>query len=200
MRLRLLFFISFIITSSLINAQSFNGGVLGGISGTQISGDRLAGPNKAGLYFGAFVNHNITPKSSFQMELAFIQKGSRKNPDTANPDSYLLRINYIELLFHYRYRFHEKMMLESGLSYGVLISKYEEVNGIEIERITPKFKPGDLSFNIGFFYFLTEKLLVNVRFSNSILHVRPHGSGATYRLNKGQYNEVLSFILFYQFN
>jgi hypothetical protein len=200
MRLKIIFLFLLLISIGILNAQSFKGGVLGGISGTQISGDRLAGPNKAGLYLGAFVNHDLTPKSSLQMELAFIQKGSRKNPDTASPDSYLLRINYVELLFHYRYRFHEKMMLESGLSYGVLISKYEEVNGLEYERITPEFKPGDLSFNIGFFYSLTEKLQVNVRFSNSILHVRPHGSGATYRLNKGQYNEVLSFILFYQFN
>ena len=104
------------------------------------------------------------------------------------------------MLFHYRFKFNPKMMLETGLSYGILISKYEEVNGYEYDRITPVFKPGDLSFNIGFFYSLTKNLLFNVRFSNSILHVRPHGSGATYRLNKGQYNEVLSFIVFYQFN
>jgi hypothetical protein len=200
MKIKLLIFTLFFLSVFSSYAQSFKGGLLGGISGTEISGDRLAGPNKAGLYFGAFVFHDISKKHSVQMELAYVQKGSRKNPDSLNLSSYLLRINYVELLIHYHYNFSPGMALETGLSYGVLMNSYEEANGYEIQRTEPEFKPGDLSFNIGFFYSLTEKLRINVRYSNSIMHVRDHGSGAVYRLNKGQYNEVLSFILFYQFN
>lgn len=92
------------------------------------------------------------------------------------------------------------MLLEGGLSYGILISQYEEVNGYEYDRITPEFAFGDLSLNIGFFFAVTDHIKFNFRYSNSILPVRPHGSGATYRLNKGQYNSVLSFVFFYQFN
>lgn len=181
-------------------SQSFKGGILAGVSASEISGDRLEGPNKPGIYAGAFVYHDLTMKSSLQMELNFIQKGSRNNPDTASPEAYLLRLNYIEIPFHYRYNFHPKMSLEVGLSYGVLIHKYEQVDGYAYDRITPRFKNGDFSFNIGFFYSITERLRFNIRYSNSILHVRPHGSGATYMLNKGQYNEVLSFVFFYQLN
>ena len=200
MKLRILSIILLLIPLVYSNAQSFKGGLLGGISGTEISGDRLEGPNKAGLYFGGFVYHDLAPKHTLQMELAYIQKGSRKNPDSVNLDSYLLRINYVELLFHYHFNFHPLMSIETGLSYGVLVNSYEEANGYEIQRIEPEFKPGDFCFNVGFFYSITEKLRFNVRYSNSILYVREHGSGATYRLNKGQYNEVLSFIFFYQFN
>jgi len=196
MKIRIVFYILLFTAVSYSSAQSFKGGVLGGISGTQISGDMLTGFKKAGLYLGAFVNHDISPKSSFQMELAFIQKGSRSNADT----SYLLRISYVELLFNYRYKFHPKMKLESGLSYGVLVSEYEEVMGYPYDRQDPEFEPGDFCFHIGFIYALTEKLDVHVRYANSIIKVRSHGSGATYRLNKGQYNEVLSFILYYQLN
>ncbi len=180
-------------------SQDFHGGVLFGVAGTEISGDRLSGPHKAGLYLGGFVNRNFGERSSLQMELDFIQKGSRKNPDSLSYDSYLLRLSYIEVPVHYRYEFAERASFEVGLSLGVLVHSYEEVNTIE-GKYGPDFKPLDLSFNFGLFYALTKKMKINVRYSNSILAVRPHSNGQTYRWNRGQYNEVLSFILFYQFN
>ncbi|MCB2220301.1 MAG: PorT family protein [Bacteroidetes bacterium] len=198
MQTKFYFLFIFFISFTTIFAQDFRGGVLGGLAASEISGDRLQGPNKAGLYLGAFVNRYITPRSSFQMELDFIQKGSRENPDSVNNyESYLLRLNYIELPVHYRYDFHERGTLEAGLSLGVLIHSYEEANGYEWVS-GPEFQRTDLSFNIGAFYTIMERLRINVRYSNSILAVRPHSQGQTYRWNKGQYNEVLSFVLFYE--
>jgi opacity protein-like surface antigen len=200
MKIRILFFLIFLSGFDYSGAQRFKGGVLGGIDATEISGDRLAGPNKAGIYAGSFVKLDLTEKSTLQMELNFVQKGSRDNPDQDNTDSYLLRINYIEIPFQYIYHFHPLMAAEGGLSYGVLIHQYEEVNGYEYDRIDPAFRRGDFSINIGFYYYLNDHLRFNLRYSNSLLYVRPHGSGASYRLNKGQYNTVLSFVLFYQIN
>ncbi|MCB0822136.1 MAG: PorT family protein [Bacteroidales bacterium] len=196
LKIYLFAFLTFITFTTI--AQDFHGGVLGGLAASEISGDRLQGPNKAGIYVGAFVNRYISELSSFQMELNFIQKGSRENPDSANNyQSYLLRLNYIELPVHYRYDFAERGTLEAGLSLGVLIHNYEEANGYEWTS-GPEFRRTDLSFNIGAFYSLTERLRINVRYSNSIMAVRPHSQGQTYRWNKGQYNEVLSFVLFYE--
>jgi hypothetical protein len=198
MQIKISLLLIFFVSLFSLSAQDFNGGVLGGLAASEISGDRLQGPNKAGVYLGAFVNRYITPRSSFQMELDFIQKGSRENPDSANNyESYLLRLNYIELPVHYRYDFHERGTLEAGLSLGVLIHSYEEANGYEWVS-GPEFQRTDLSFNIGAFYTIMERLRINVRYSNSILAVRPHSQGQTYRWNKGQYNEVLSFVLFYE--
>ncbi len=194
----IIFLFIVMITGSSVIGQDFHGGVLGGLSTSEISGDRLTGPNKAGLYFGAFVNRQFTPHSSAQMELDFIQKGSRKNHDSTLLDTaYLLRLNYVEIPVHYNFHFNEKASLETGLSLGVLIHSYEEANGYEWVS-GPSFFRTDLSFNIGAFYSLTDKLRINVRYSNSILPVRAHSQGQTYRLNKGQYNEVLSFVLFYE--
>ncbi len=178
--------------------QDFHGGVLFGVAGTEISGDRLSGPNKAGLYLGGFVNREFGERSSLQMELDFIQKGSRKNPDSLSYDSYLLRLSYIEIPVHYRYEFVERASLEVGLSLGVLVHSYEERN--TIDPYSRPFNPLDLSFSFGLFYALTKKMKINVRYANSILAVRPHSNGQTYKWNRGQYNEVLSFVLFYQFN
>lgn len=179
-------------------SQEFNGGILGGVSASEISGDRLEGPNKAGIYAGGFVNRYISEKSSIQMELDFIQKGSRKNPDTLdNSNFYLLRLNYVELFLHYKWDFSNVFTLEAGPSYGILINSYEEADGQVLAE--PPFNSGDLSGNIGLFFTLTDHWRFNLRYSNSILAVRAHSKGQTYQWNRGQYNEVLSFTLHYQF-
>jgi hypothetical protein len=190
----------FLLLSTFIFGQRFNGGFQAGVSATEISGDRLEGPNKAGIYAGGFVNTYFTTKSSVQMELDFIQKGSRQNPDSTSTESYLLKLNYVELVLHYRWDFGKIFSLETGPSIGFLINKppYEEVDGQDITGREPQFKTPDLSFNIGLLVSLTERWRFNIRYSNSILAVRPHASGQTYKWNKGQYNEVLSFTFHYQ--
>jgi hypothetical protein len=194
---KLIFLTSILFVFESLTAQEFNGGVLGGLSTSEISGDRLEGPNKAGIYAGVFVNRYFSKRSSVQMELDYIQKGSRSNPDSSNNyEFYLLRLNYIELPVHYKYDFHERGSLETGLSLGVLIHSYEEGNpGNPVSG--PDFDKTDLSFNIGAFFTIIENLRINVRYSNSIIKVRDHASGATYKANQGQYNEVLSFTLHY---
>jgi len=192
--------IVFIITicSLSIYSQDFNGGVLGGINATQVFGDNFSGPNKAGLYLGVYVNRYFSKRSSIQLELDYIQKGSRKNPDgsTGDYDTYLLRLNYIELPVLYKYDFSEKATLETGLSLGVLVHSYEESNG-STEVSGDDFSSVDFSFNLGFYYTLVKNLRINMRLSNSILPIRPHASGQTYRWNKGQYNQGIAFILHY---
>ena len=189
--------IFFLLLGTVLFGQQFNGGLIGGLSTSEISGDRLTGPNKAGVYAGGFVNTYISKLSSFQMELNYIQKGSRKNPDTLdNSNFYLLRLNYIELFFHYKWDFAQRFTLEAGPSFGILIKSYEEADGQILTE--PPFNTGDLSGNVGLFFSLTQRWRFNVRYSNSILAVRPHASGQTYKWNQGQYNEVLSFTLHYK--
>lgn len=185
-----------IFISCSLYTQDFNGGILGGLSTSEISGDRLEGPNKAGVYLGVFVNRYFSKRSSIQMELDYIQKGSRKNPDSLDYSTYLLRLNYIEIPIHYKYDFHERGTLETGLGFGFLVHSYEEADGYE-EVSGTDFQTLDLSFNIGAYYRIFENLWINVRYSNSILAVRPHASGQSYKWNNGQYNEVLSFTLHY---
>ncbi len=196
-----LFFLCFFLFSTIIVfCQRFNGGLLAGVAATEISGDRLEGPNKAGVYAGGFVNTSFTDRSSVQMELDFIQKGSRQNPDSTSIESYLLKLNYVELALHYRWDFGKIFSLEAGPSLGLLINQppHEEADGQVIDGRDSQFQTPDLSLNIGLFVSLTQYWRFNIRYSNSILAVRPHASGQTYKWNKGQYNEVLSFTFHYQ--
>lgn len=188
---------TFMVLATTVGAQKFNGGVLGGLSTSEVSGDRLEGPNKAGAYLGVFVNRYFSERSSVQMELDFIQKGSKENPDSANSyESYLLKLNYIEIPIHYKYDFHKKGTLETGLSLGFLVSEKELANGYPWVEAN-EFNRVDFCFNIGAYYRIFPNLLINVRYSNSILAIRPHTGETTYKWNKGQYNEVLSFTFHY---
>lgn len=199
-KLYLLLIISLLFSCFSIQAQDFHGGALGGVSGTQISGDNLSGFNKAGLYIGAYVNRYISDRSSFQMELDFIQKGSRKNPNAKNNDysTYLLRLDYVEIPLSYKYDFSKNGTLEAGLGLGVLVHSYEEAN--ETTTVSgDEFNRTDFTWHAGGYYTIVDNLRINIRYSGSLLPVRDHSSGATDRLNAGQYNSVLSFILFYEF-
>jgi hypothetical protein len=191
--------ISIMLVFSLsIYSQDFNGGVLGGINATQVFGDSFSGPNKAGLYLGVFVNRYFSKRSSIQLELDYIQKGSRKNPDASTGDynSYLLRLNYIELPVLYKYDFAEKGTLEAGLTLGVLVNSYEEANG-STDVSGAEFNSIDFGADLGIYYTIVKSLRINMRISSSILPIRPHSSGQTYRLNGGQYNQGIAFILHY---
>ena len=186
------------IISVTIYAQKFNGGVLGGLSASEVSGDRLEGPNKAGAYAGFFVNRYFSTRSSVQLELDFIQKGSSENPDSSNNfTKYRLKLNYVEMPIHYKYDFHERGTLEVGLALGFLVYDTEKINDREDDVSGNEFDRIDFSFNIGGYFRIIDNLLINVRYSNSILPIRPHIGGATWKTNKGQYNEVLSFTLHY---
>ncbi|MFT5072445.1 MAG: hypothetical protein ACI8V8_002420, partial [Chitinophagales bacterium] len=77
--MKILLTILICVCSINIHAQNFGGGLILGLSTSQVGGDNLAGFNKAGLLVGAYGNKSISELLSFQMEMTFIQKGSN-NP------------------------------------------------------------------------------------------------------------------------
>ena len=81
-------------------AQQFKGGMMFGFVSSQVAGDGYSGFHKAGLSGGFFVSLDLNPTSSLQMELHYIQKGSRYNDTTYQEDfqQYLLRLNYVDYL------------------------------------------------------------------------------------------------------
>lgn len=183
--------IMFAVGSSL-QAQQFEGGITGGIAGSQVNGDDLGGYDKAGLAFGPYVKLSLTPKSSLQMQLEYFQKGSRANPDSTNNfESYLLRLNYLQIPVYYQYKYNDFFGFHAGLSYGVLVYDYEERNGYEV--ITPQypFENKDLSIHAGIHWFANEQLSVKLEVAHSALYIREQTAGTLWFFNQGQYNHYL---------
>lgn len=67
-----------------------------GVVGSQVDGDTYEGFNKAGITAGLFVNRKLSDLFSLQLEMNYIQKGSRKPLDDNNT-YYLMRVTYIEV-------------------------------------------------------------------------------------------------------
>ncbi len=188
-----------LMTGFSLHAQQFEGGITGGIAGSQVNGDDLGGYNKAGLAFGPYVKLSISPKSSLQMQLEYFQKGSRANPDSTNNfQSYLLRLNYLQIPVYYQYKYNDIFGFHAGLSYGVLVHDYEERNGYEVLSPQYPFENHDLSAHAGIHWYTTEQLTVKLEVAHSLLYIREQTAGTLWIFNQGQYNHYLLLAIQYQ--
>jgi len=180
-----------------IHAQNFKGGMILGISTSQVGGDDLGGFNKAGLLVGVFANKSISELLSFQMEMTFIQKGSN-NPDMndfshENFEKQDISTSYIEVPLLLQYHQNNKLIIEGGVQLAYLIDGYYNDNYGKRESNTRPFIKYDFGLLLGIDYMFSNKLSLNTRISNSIL---PIGS-EDYNNIKGKYNTVLSFSIHY---
>jgi len=192
----LLFFVS--LTASF--AQQFQGGIAAGLVGSQVAGDTYSGYHKPGVYVSMWVLLAFNEHSSFQMELSYIQKGSRHNPDNNTGDYtfYLMRLGYIEMPVLYQYHLKNKITFEAGPAFSFLVHSYEERDYDEINY--GDFNLFNLSFIAGIGYPITEKLGVHFRVNSSIMSIRTNEiSGMRNRLfDNGQYNDAILLFLSYK--
>lgn len=183
-------------------AQNINIGVVAGVNASQVAGDDFSGFKKAGLVVGGYADFYVSEKINLQFEILYSEKGSRKNPKTDEGDTefFLLQMNYIEVPLMIRYR-NNNFTYEAGLYLSQLINDHlEDENGpFEIPPETNQLKSRDFGFLIGLNYNFNEHLIMNWRFSNSILPVRDFDSGASFRFKSGLMHTYLSFTLRYEF-
>jgi hypothetical protein len=182
--------------------QRFNGGILAGGDASQVDGDNNDGFHKFGYLGGALVSLRVSPHSSFQMELEYIQKGSHL-VDTVTLQNDLMRFHYLEVPLLYQYTFAKRLSFEAGPAMDVLLGSLEETQGIAATGTVP-MRPVTLSGIFGFSGFITKHLKGNLRFNYSLLSIRvpaiPYPP--SYRkilFERGQYNNVISFSLFWYF-
>jgi len=197
MNIRYLKFIALLVFCCLQKvgiAQVFKAEITASVVGSQLSGDRLSGFDKAGIMAGAGVRLRFNEKWNGGFRILFLQKGSRLPTKGDGTDSafYLCRLNYIELPLVFRYHPSQKFWFEGGPSLGYLIasSEEDEYGPLNLRRPFYKF---DLSGMIAMGYHLSDQIDFVLSYWQSLLPIREHGSGATFRLNQGQYNSVLGF-------
>ncbi len=154
-------------------AQRFGGGAYGGISTSQVSGDDIGGFHKVGGWAGLFTDFRFTPRSTLQLELSFIQKGSKQTPTLKNGNTlYFHNQNMVEMPIMYRWYGIRNLSLEVGTQVGFFLNTVEKDISGEIPNTAPLRKAewslaGGLSY-----YFLKGKLEVNGRYSNSVISLK----------------------------
>lgn len=193
----------FLPVFSFAQKTVFTPGFIGGINTSQVSGDDLFGFNQFGIYGGVSLNANLNEKSSFEFQIAYSQKGSRRPPDkNGTPVFYKLRLNYIDVPLFYIHHFKngkiKNFNLECGIVNSYLINYSEENLYGNVTPVRP-FKKYECSLLFGISYQLSQTIFFGSRLYNSILPVRAHMSGATYYWNRGQYNTLIQFVFQYRF-
>ena len=185
-----------ILCFAITSAQNFDAGLIGGFSTSQVSGDNLSGYNKLGSRFGAYINYPINKKMSYQLEMQFLQKGSKKPYTENSPETYLFELNYIELPATLNYQVRKGISIESGLGTAFLVGYKEQDEITDINTDKPNTLA--LDFLLGVQYDIKKNLKLNIRYANSISRIRKHASEEESGLNSGQFSSLVSFALMYQ--
>ncbi|MDD4555652.1 MAG: porin family protein [Bacteroidales bacterium] len=197
------FIILFLLFPLVSFSQKFNGGILAGGLVSQVDGDTYEGYHKFGYLAGGFVNLQVSPHSSFQLEMEYIQKGSRVHADsiTNTGTTRITRLHYLEIPLLYQYTFLKRVQAEVGPAADILLGSYEEVNGIEVPYITVPYRTVTLSGIIGVSCYITDHLKAGLRFNYSLLSIRTDVVAGARKIlfETGQYNNVLSLSLSWDF-
>jgi hypothetical protein len=166
-RFKLLFFLivfGLCQTNHPVFAQRFAGGLKAGIVASEVSGDNLSGPNKLGFFASVFTFTPISDNSSLQLEIKYIQKGSRAIPTERNNfNDYKLHLQYVEVPVIFRtnissftdIRQLDKLLLHGGLSFSSLVRHFEQdEEGLDVTGSSRgnEFHNAELSIILGFSY------------------------------------------------
>jgi len=123
------FFLTVILLAAgtVLFAQRFEGGLIGGFNASQVDGDLYKGYHKPGVALGGYVQTNLTRTVYAGMELKLMQKGSRNIDSLAieGQIKYIMRLNYVDLPVYLGIRTSEKISLVIGVSPGYLLSGNE---------------------------------------------------------------------------
>jgi len=186
------------LTMLPIAAQVPEIGWMGGITVSQVDGDPYTGYYKAGAVTGGYARLGIGHYAGIQAELRYTGKGSSDGNQVEGTNTYYrLNLHYLEMPVLFQYVYRSAVSLELGPAVGWLMGYTEkDENGMMLDA--DPFRDVELSGVAGVMYRLTDRLAVGARFSYSVFPVREHVAGATWYMNRGHYNNLLTFCFYYR--
>lgn len=189
-----------------VSSQEFYAGPMAGAAFNQVDGDRYAGYHRVGVVLGGFVGRELWKNWNAQLEIQYIQKGSRKYADVEAGDDrdYSIKLDYVQFPLLMQYK-RKTMSFEAGISIGSLLGYEELVNFDEIPKNDQvPFKTLEVASILGVNYYITPNFWINGRMSYSLFPIREPYDGSIpvydphWDLQKpGQYNNVISLALYY---
>lgn len=190
-----------VLTQNKMFSQGFKGGISIGLAATQVDGDGHGGFDKAGPIVGVWTSRKFNRKVSGSLEVRYIQKGSyaKNQLDGVTVGYYRMRLHYTELPITAIYNLNEQINFSGGVGVAYLWKATEEdIYGQFPEEDIAQFRNYEVSGRVGLGYRVTSKLWACLNFSYSVFPIRPHSGNISYRLNTGQFNNVMEFALKYQ--
>ena len=129
MNLKFIILFFFLLLSQLSYGQrAFDASIVGGITAAQLGGDSLSGFNKLGFVAGLKLSYDIYEKFDVNLDLLYVQKGSRASLGFNNSGRNATTLNYVELPVYVQINDwymekedYHKVGAFAGLSYSYLI-------------------------------------------------------------------------------
>lgn len=180
--------LAFTFSISFSFAQNFSGGILLGVSGSQIDGDVQGGYKKGGLIIGAYVSKPLSEKSNFKIESYYIGKGAVKTIKVSPSYSYQefnTSLHYIEMPFLYHYKLLPKFDVSIGLAPSYIFASKLVEMGYEIDKNFYSMRTFDVQPIAEAGFYLTDNIVANIRYSHSVINIRTDTNGGWYNNNIG---------------
>ena len=175
-----------LIVGSPIFAQSFSGGLLLGVCGSQIDGDEQFKYKKPGLLAGAWVSRPISEYLDLKIETYYVGKGAVKNVD--GPEGSVIQefntsLHYVEMPFLLNINVHTKIDVALGIAPSYLfahkLTRYKQLVDKSLYDMNSFDYQGMGQIDL----FLTEKLSSSLRLSYSIFDIRGEDVSTWYNNN-----------------
>lgn len=166
-------------SSSDSKALSFNGGIVGGATLSQIHGDGIGGFNQFGYNLGATVQVLNHADRGLHLSVIYNQKGSRKppNPTQGDYDTWAYRFTYIDVPILYAFSLKKfglkDLHFEYGLQPSVLVAAEENFYGVDFDPTTIPIKDYDLSVVLGVQMEMDNGSRFFTRLTQSIIPIAP---------------------------
>lgn len=178
--------------------QSFNAGLFGGLTASQVDGDSYSGYSKVGITAGAFVNQHIDHDFYGQIEIKYIQRGVYQGPSDYDQTLFRSTYHYIEIPLSVHYLPKEKLFFEMGISPEVLLGVvYRDENGILNSSTYAENRRFGLSVFAGIGYWFSPTMGLDMRYTHSAFPFREteEWNNAQYR---GLFHSVISLSLVFK--
>ncbi len=160
----------FFISVQSVCAQSFEAEVSAGLTASQVSGDNLAGFNKAGFVGGAGVGFPVGERWMLKSEVFFVQKGSRATEK--DPIFFKWSIAYLEIPLLMSFRLNERFFIDGGLAADLLVSSRVDY-GAGWQKTNSAMYALNPVWILGLGYKLSDKIAFKARHSYSLTRTNP---------------------------
>jgi len=166
--------ITFIISKSEAQ-RDFSGGLLLGISASQIDGDNQYKYKKPGLIVGAYVSRALTKHGSLKIESYYIGKGAVLNedyPDGTTIQVFNTSLHYVEMPFLFNLQIHPKIDIALGIAPSYLFAAKLTSYKAPVDKTSYSLKQFDIQPIGEVDFYLTDKISTSVRYSYSMFNIR----------------------------
>ncbi len=193
----------------ILQAQSFNAGLIAGATFSQVDGDSYAGYHQLGFTAGAYANLPLDDYFAVQMELKYSLLGAHSSDKEVNEyyyPPYSLRLHYAEIPLMLQYNLGyfrlngrplDFITLEVGASADVRLRATEEVYA-DYQVTTNRWNFFSATGNAGVHFAFTDHLGMGARFMYSVVPCRFTGNPGWFY--NQYYNKVWQITLTYNIN